>query len=51
MTVVAFDVKDNSKIMFKGKYESNKDVKAIYEMFGDSCVTEVSSNGFENILN
>ena len=51
MTVVAFDVKDNSKIMFKGKYESNEDVREIYEMFGDSCLIEVSSNGFENILN
>ena len=51
MTVVAFDVKDNSKIMFKWKYESNEDVRDIYEMFGDSCLIEVSSNGFENILN
>ena len=51
MTVIAFDVTDNSKIMFKGKYESNEDVKAIYEMFGDCCLIEVCSNGFENILN
>ena len=50
MTVIAFDKNDTTKIMFKGKYESNEDVKDICELFGDNCLIEVSSNGFENIL-
>ena len=50
MTVIAFDVTDNSKIMFKGKYESNEDAKDICELFGDDCLIEVSPDAFENIL-
>ena len=50
MTVIAFDITDNTKVMFKGKFENNEEAKAIYEMYGDSCLIEVSSNGFENIL-
>ena len=50
MTVIAFDIKDNTKVMFKGKFENNEDVKEICDMFADSCLIEVSSSGFENIL-
>ena len=50
MTVIAFDITDNTKVMFKGKFENNEDVKEICDMFADSCFIELSSSGFENIL-
>ena len=39
MTVIAFDKNDTTKIMFKGKYESNEDAKDICELFGDDCLS------------